>query len=126
MSIPDRQIELIGLSDLEFLRQIYDRVWNVAEADPDLCKLVETPDGKVGLVPEPERVASIDLGEVSDDLYGLLTEAFERFAPDVERAYVDELHDDEPEELDAWRRSSREREGARMIRRALGDDAPGG
>jgi len=89
--ISDRETELIGLSDLELLRRTYALV---------------------------ERVSDLD-AHLEDDFYCYLTEAFERFAPDVERVYVDGLHVGEPKELEAWRRSSREREGARLIRRAL-------
>ena len=90
-----RETELIGLSDLELTRRTYALVARVED-----------------LVP----------GDLAADFNWHLTEVFERFAPDVERAYVEqELGDVAEWDRQERERSFRERAGARMIRRALED-----
>jgi hypothetical protein len=62
-------------------------------------------------------------GDLAVDLDSYLTEVFERFAPDVERVYVEEECGDVGEwERRERERLCRERAGARMIRHALGSD----
>jgi hypothetical protein len=61
---------------------------------------------------------------LSDELYFLVTETLERFAPSVERSDLEHVHADDPVELAAALEGMRRREVARLIRDTFeGDDA---
>jgi hypothetical protein len=73
-------------------------------------------------------IEAVEDPDVSDALYWVCTEAFERFAPEAEWRTVERTYSDEadPRELDAARRAVRRRQGARILRdlfRESADDA---
>jgi hypothetical protein len=62
-----------------------------------------------------------EIDSVQDELYFLLVETFERFAPNAARAELEALFaDDDPRELAAAIDGMREREATRLLRDAVG------
>lgn len=88
---------VIAMSDAQLIEQVYQ------------C---------VGRVPADEL-------ETHDALYRVIGEAFERFVPELEWANVVEHHrrgdpQDAETEIEASRRAFRRRQGARLLKQALG------
>lgn len=79
-----------------------------------------------------EWVGQVDDDDTLDALYRLITEAFERFAPELEWAQVERVYRDDfagshvEDELEASRHAFRRREGARILRRLLDDGEASG
>jgi hypothetical protein len=80
-------------------------------------RLVGALYGAVGLL-EYGKPAS---WAVIDTIYLLLDELTERHVPEARWAEHERSYEREPEELEPIREAMREREGARILRRELGD-----
>ena len=97
--IRPRDARLINMSDVELAEHMYELIDAVAPGDDEL--------------------------QLRHELYGCMREAFERFAPDAERAVTEVNNGLVGESLETYRRAFRDRQGARMIQSSLAEGNDG-